>query len=332
MLMVAFWHISESNRKEGIFVNANKFLLIGEAMGLLIAQQECPLDEVTSWDCGVAGAELNVAIGLARLGHRVQYLTRVGDDTFGKKIERTLMENNIDASLVRRDSGHSTGFMLKGKVSHGDPPICYFRRNSAASSITAEDVEQLDLTDLYGGIFHITGIFPALSSTAHTSLLCLIEIARSKGMTISFDPNLRPSLWENESKMLETLNAIAEKADIILPGYQEGEILCKTSNPEKIADFYLNKGVKTVIVKLGDKGAYAATKSGGFYSAGFHAERVVDTVGAGDGFAAGVLSGIAEGLSLEDAVKRGNAIGTLQVMSVGDNSGLPNRDKLERFM
>lgn len=313
-------------------MKAKKFLLIGEAMGLLIAQQEGPLDEVSSWDSAVAGAELNVAIGLARLGHQVRYLTSVGEDPFGKQIERILRENQIDGSLVGRDSHHSTGFMLKGKVSHGDPPICYFRRNSAASAMTPQDVERLDLTGLSGGIFHMTGIFPALSATALQSILRLAEAARSNGMTISFDPNLRPGLWESEQKMVETLNLIGEKADILLPGYQEGEILCKTRDPEKIAAYYLDRGVKTVVVKLGAKGAYGATRTGGFYSPGFRASQVVDTVGAGDGFAAGVLSALAEGLSLENAVSRGNAIGTIQVMSVGDNTGLPNREGLEQFM
>ena len=90
--------------------------------------------------------------------------------------------------------------------------------------------------------------------------------------------------------------------------------------------------MKAVIVKTGAKGAFGATKDERFQEPTFRAEKIVDTVGAGDGFAAGVISAMAEGLPLRECVRRGNAIGTLQIMSVGDNTGLPDREQLERFM
>ena len=83
---------------------------------------------------------------------------------------------------------------------------------------------------------------------------------------------------------------------------------------------------------MGGKGAYYASSSSSGYVPGFPVETIVDTVGAGDGFAAGVLSALREGLSLEDAVRRGNAIGAIQVMSLGDNDGLPTREELDAFM
>lgn len=309
-----------------------KILLAGEAMELFIARQEAPLDRVESWDSAVAGAELNVAVGLARLGHDVSYFTRVGDDPFGRRIERLLEENAIGASLVRRDARHPTGFMLKGKVSAGDPPIFYFRKNSAASAMTADEVDALELSGFAGGILHMTGITPALSQSARESMDRLAQRARQAGMTVSFDPNLRPQLWPDEKTMREVLNGFAVKADLVLPGCGEGELLCGTREPEEIADYYLSRGVKAVVVKVGAKGAYAATAEGGFFSPSFPVERVVDTVGAGDGFAAGVLSALAEGLPLAEGVRRGNAIGALQVMSAGDNTGLPNREQLQQFM
>jgi 2-dehydro-3-deoxygluconokinase len=87
-----------------------------------------------------------------------------------------------------------------------------------------------------------------------------------------------------------------------------------------------------VIVKLGEKGAFVKTKEDSFIVPGFKVEKVVDTVGAGDGFAVGVISGLLEGLSLKDAVRRGNAVGALAVMSPGDNDGLPNPDQLKNYM
>ncbi len=307
-----------------------KIMLVGEPMGLFIAQEEASLEAVDHFSAAVAGAEFNVAVGLSRLGHCVGYMTKLGNDPFGKRIVNSMRENGIDTSMITYSSERPTGFMLKGKTSHGDPKVFYFRKNSAASTISVADVEAIDLNGY--DCLHMTGILPALSSTALEATRCLMKRAKAMRMTVSFDPNLRPSLWPDTQTMVRELNGLAALADYVLPGCKEGGILCGTEEPEKIAGFYLSLGTKAVVVKTGAKGAYAATAKGGFRSATYPAEKIVDTVGAGDGFAAGVISAIMEGLTLEEAVRRGNAIGTIQVMSVGDNEGLPTREELDRFM
>lgn len=312
-------------------MKATEFVLAGEAMALFIARSEKPLEEVTQWESAIAGAELNVAIGLSRLGHRASYLTALGDDVFGRMIRAFLKKNNISDALAFTNPDRQTGFMLKGKVSRGDPPIQYFRKGSAASALGVEETAScLDGRD--GGFLHMTGIFPALSESALAASEALMRAAREKGMTVTFDPNLRPQLWKDQRTMAETLNRLAGYADVFLPGVKEGKILCGEETPDGIAGYYLARGVKTVVVKTGAKGAYAATKDERMEEPTFRAEKIVDTVGAGDGFAAGVISAMAEGLPLRECVRRGNAIGTLQIMSVGDNTGLPDREQLERFM
>lgn len=307
-----------------------KILLTGEPMGLFIAQEEKPLDQVESFFSAIAGAEYNVAIGLVRLGHSVGYLTRLGKDPFGKKILLSMKENYIDTSLVQVDDIRRTGFMLKGKVHSGDPEIFYFRKNSAASTICPSDLEKIDFSKY--DILHMTGVFPSLSPSTQETAFAMMEKARAAGLTIFFDPNLRPSLWPDFQTMIQTLNRLSQMADYMLPGYKEGEALTGSCNPEKIADYYLNLGVKGVVIKTGAKGAFAATQQERVQIPTFQEWNIVDTVGAGDGFACGVISGIAEGLSLRDAVLRGNVIGTLQIMNSGDNEGLPDREKLARFM
>ncbi len=312
-------------------MKATEFVLAGEAMALFIAREEKPLEEVTQWESAIAGAELNVAIGLSRLGHRASYLTALGDDVFGRMIRAFLKKNNISDALAFTNPDRQTGFMLKGKVSRGDPPIQYFRKGSAASALGVEETASC-LDGREGGFLHMTGIFPALSESALAASEALMRAAREKGMTVTFDPNLRPQLWKDQRTMAETLNRLAGYADVFLPGVKEGKILCGEETPEGIAGYYLARGVKTVVVKTGAKGAYAATKDERVEEPTFRAEKIVDTVGAGDGFAAGVISAMAEGLPLRECVRRGNAIGTLQIMSVGDNTGLPDREQLERFM
>lgn len=305
-------------------------ILAGEPMGLLIAQSEGPLDSVSGYDLAVAGAEFNVAVGVARLGHRVTYMTKLGKDPFGERIIHVLNENKIGNEFVAWSDTKKTGFMLKGRVSQGDPDIFYFRAGSAASTLSVEDVEKIHF-DEYSHI-HLTGILPALSESTRAAVNLMFDKARQAGLLITFDPNLRPQLWPSQDVMIKSINEMAAKADIVLPGTAEGKILMGSDDPKEINAFYRQNGAKAVITKCGAKGAYVTTDNEEYMVPGFKVDKVVDTVGAGDGFAAGVITALMEGLPLKEAVRRGNAIGAIQVTSRGDNEGLPYPDQLKAFM
>lgn len=305
-------------------------VLAGEPMGLLIAQSEGPLDSVQGYSLAVAGAEFNVATGSARLGHKTAYLTKLGDDPFGKLITRTLRNNKIDDNLVIFSQDKRTGFMLKSKVSKGDPEIFYMRKGSAASTLSEEDVEKIDFTQF--SHIHLTGILPALSDSTRAAVKLMLKKAREAGLFVSFDPNLRPQLWPSQEVMVSYINDLASNADLVLPGDGEGKILCGTTDPHEINAFYRNLGAKTVITKCGPKGALCLDGDREFMIPGFIIDKVVDTVGAGDGFATGVLTGLMEGLPLEKCVERACAIGAIQCTFVGDNEGLPTHEQLKAFM
>lgn len=304
-------------------------ILFGEPMAMFVAQSEGDLADVESFSRLLAGAEVNVAIGLTRLEHTASYVTRLGADPFGRYIEKKLMSEGIRPQIVY-DREHWTGFQLKNRVTEGDPEVVYFRKNSAASHMTEEDIDNIDFTG--AKVLHVTGIPPALSQTCRDATYKLIEAARAHGLMVSFDPNLRPALWESQEAMIRTINDLASKADIVLPGTGEGEILMGSDDPEVIARFYRKIGAKTVIVKDGSRGAYAETAEQVVRDPGFRVPKVVDTVGAGDGFAVGVISAYLENLSLTEMVCRGNAIGAIQVSHRSDNEGLPTREQLETFM
>ena len=307
-----------------------KVLLIGEPMALLIADMVGPLEEVESFTRKLAGAEVNVCIGLTRLGHEATYVTRLGKDPFGNYTKKTLEQEGISTDFITFDDEFKTGMMLKGKVLDGDPHVAYYRKGSAASKMTPEQMDAIDLSGF--DLVHMTGILPALSLECRAATKRLMERAKESGITVSFDPNLRPTLWENKEIMAEVLNDLAKLADIVLPGIEEGLTLMGSENPAEIADYYQSLGAKQVVVKVGAVGAYARDGQISEMIPGFKVETVVDTVGAGDGFATGVISGIIEGLSLNDAVLRGNAIGSIQVQHSSDNEGLPTREELEKYM
>lgn len=309
---------------------AKGLLLAGEPMGLLIAQSEGSLDSVAGFTLAVAGAEFNVATGAARLGHFVSYLTKLGNDPFGTRITNTLTANKIDSSNVLTSDTNTTGFMLKSKVSKGDPEIFYFRKGSAASTLDASDVEKIDFSKF--DYVHLTGIFLALTDSTRAAMMALIKKAKELGLFISFDPNLRPQLWPSQEVMVKTLNELASYADLVLPGCGEGKILCGSEDPSKINDFYRSLGARMVVTKLGPDGALVREGDNEYKVPGFIIDKVVDTVGAGDGFACGVITGLMEGLSLEKAVERGAAIGAIQCTFAGDNEGLPTQEQLKEFM
>ncbi len=306
-----------------------KVLLMGEPMVMFVAEEAVPLAEAERYRRFLAGAEVNVAIGLSRLGHEPCYVTKLGEDPFGEYIKNCLARDRIGTDYLRFDGRYPTGFQVKGKVLAGDPPVAFFRKNSAASHMGIEEVDGIDFS-LFQQV-HVTGVLPAISKSCREAAFRLVKKAKEAGLFVSFDPNLRPVLWESKEVMVDTLNRLASLCDMILPGEGEGEVLAGSRVPEEIAAFYHRLGVQYVVIKLGAEGAYASFPEGSVYVPGFKVEQVVDTVGAGDAFAVGVLSGRLEGLSLKEAVRRGNAIGSMQVMVPGDNDGLPSREELQAF-
>lgn len=303
---------------------------VGEAMAMFVACETGPLEEVSQFTRQVAGAELNVAIGLSRLGLKVGWASRVGDDVFGRFVLKQLEKEQIDAGQVTVDNRFPTGFQLKSKELGGkDPRVEYFRKGSAASHLSVADFNP----DYFGAArhLHLSGVAAALSDTSLALSKFAASEMRKAGKTISFDPNLRPVLWSSEQKMRKEINALAFAADWVLPGLGEGQLLTGQQTPDGIADFYLEQGVKAVVIKTGPDGAWFKSASGEQAQvAACKVENVVDTVGAGDGFAVGLISALLEGLSLEQAVKRGNKIGSLAVQAVGDSEGLPTREQLEQ--
>jgi len=304
-------------------------LTLGEPLVLFAATESGPLADANRFERFAAGAELNVAIGLARLGCVVGYLSRVGDDSFGQFLLDVLDREGIARRGVSIDGQRPTGFMLKSRADDGsDPAIEYHRRGSAASAMSVDSMPTT--VGRRTRHLHLTGISPALSDSCRELVLQLARAARVAGCRVSFDPNLRPRLWPDRPTMIATLGQLAAFADIVLPGLAEGRLLTGCDTPQEIARHYLERGAQEVVVKLGADGAFCADRAGvAEFVAGVPVDRVVDTVGAGDAFAVGVISARLEGLSLPAAARRGNVLGARALRFPGDSDGLPTRAQLD---
>lgn len=301
----------------------------GEVMTMFVATEPGPLERVTTFTRGLAGAETNVATGLARLGHRTGWIGRVGDDPFGRYAVAELEAAGIDVSTVTVDADAATGFQLKSYAAGSDPEVVYFRANSAGSRLAPSPA--LDTYIAQARHLHVTGIPLALSASTRSFAFRAVQVARDAGLTVSFDPNLRPSLWTTTAEMISITNEMAVQADWVLPGVAEGAILTGQQEPAGIAAYYMDRGIQRVVIKDGSAGSSSFTAAGRVDQPVFGVS-VVDTVGAGDGFAAGLISAHLDGQSEAEGLQRAAAVGALAITSAGDKDGLPTRAELESFL
>jgi 2-dehydro-3-deoxygluconokinase len=323
-------------------VPSHRILLAGEAMALFAARKEGTLAAATDFHESVAGAELNVAIGLRRLGQSPLFVTRLGSDVFASRIRHLLEQNELETDGLLTDTTASTGFMLKSRVQRGDPATAYFRAGSAASHLSPDDIDSIPFQSVCA--IHLTGVLPALSDSCRWFCRDLAARAVVPGVCafaapargryfLSFDPNLRPSLWPNHRIMIRELRRLCASADLVLPGIGEAKQLVGTDDPHEAVSRFCKLGARAVILKCGPAGVYVRECDGAeTWVPGFHVDHVLDTVGAGDGFAAGVLSALAEGKTFVQAAERGCAVGAIQTQSYSDNEGLPTTQQLDHFM
>jgi sugar/nucleoside kinase (ribokinase family) len=304
----------------------------GEAMMLLVADRPGPIENAEMLYKRTAGAETNVAIGLSRLRLAVGWASRLGTDSMGRYLLAAMQREGIDCSHVVCEPADPTGFMLKGRTTDGsDPPVEYHRKGSAASRMTVGDIDIGWLSSARH--LHATGVFAAISETSREVAYKTVALMREAGRTVSFDPNLRPTLWATPELMRDCINRLASNAHWVFPGLEEGRFLTGAQTPEAIARHYRERGAELVVVKLGAAGAYFDADINGEKAVGYvpayPVTEVVDTVGAGDGFAVGVISAMLEGLTTLEAVKRGAWIGARAVQVLGDTEGLPTRAELQ---
>lgn len=300
-------------------------LSLGEMMVMLVATEPGPMRGIELFRKHVAGSEANVAIGLARLGHQAGWISRLGDDEFGVFIRNFLRGEGVDVSHVILDPLHPTGIAFKERRELGARRVLYYRRNSAASHLTPDDLKP----SYFDGIrfFQVSGINSALSSSCHDTVLAAIDLAHQAGALVSFDPNVRLRLWDAET-CRRTLRSLIRHCDIVLPGSDEAELLTGESDPLIAARALRALGPRLVIVKLGAQGAMALDDDGLVQAPALKLERIVDPVGAGDGFAAGFLSGQLRGWTIAESLRLGNVVGASAMSVSGDVEGLPTWEEV----
>lgn len=261
---------------------------------------------------------MNVAVALARLGHRSGWAGALGDDEFGQEILAFTRGERVDVSRVALTPEAPTGLYFKETGVLGQLRAYYYRASSAASCMSFAD---LDLDYLLSGeILHLSGITPALSDGCRDLIGRLMHEANERGTPLSFDANVRWKLFKDKDPQ-KILSPLIAHADLLFLSDEEAELLLGTSDPEGVREAGERMRARTVVVH-GRERAFAAGE-GGLVEKEAHPVESVDVVGAGDAFVGGFLSGRLREWDTEGCLELANACGALAVTVPGDTESMP---------
>src|SRR5436190_23390378 len=259
------------------------------------------------------GAPANVAVGLARLGHRVGFLGQVGDDDFGHFLAETLRSNAVDVGGLRFSSEARTAIAFVSLLANGEPDFMFYRHPSADMLWRPEEVDQAYVAR--ARIFHY-GSITLIGEPSRSATLTALHAAKDNGAVLSYDPNLRLSLWLSADAARAGILEGWQHAQVIKVSEEELGFLSEENTLERAARALWHDRLRLLVVTQGKAGCTYFTTEASGYVPGF-AVHPVDTTGAGDGFVAGILAGILqEDLTwdrevIEKALRLGNAVGAL---------------------
>jgi 2-dehydro-3-deoxygluconokinase len=306
-------------------ITRSGLVTLGETMGLLVQSSPGVPRNGEPMSFGIGGSESNVAIGVRRLGVPSTWIGRIGDDPAGAMILRELRAERVEAVTALDPA--ATGLMLRWRPAAQRGRVEYYRRDSAGSHLGEADVPADLITR--ARVLHASGITLALGADPAAAVAHALAVAREAGVTVSFDLNFRRALWD-EATAAPVLTAAVRQADIVFAGVDEAAIIAGTRDPLEAALAVEQLGPRQVLIKLGADGCLARI-NGTTHELAAPRVVVLDTVGAGDAFAAGYLADLISGAGPAQRLATAVAAGAWAVTVSGDWEGMPDRRALGLF-
>ena len=294
---------------------ARQLVVLGEALVGLVPEGNNPIRRSDNLRRFTVGAEVNVAVAASRLGHRVSWIGRVGEDVAGDGIIDDLRREGVLLEKVRREPLAPTGILMREKTPLGMARVSYFRNASAGSLVDEEDIDSSFIGS--HSMAHVSGVTPALGPTAHNAARTFLRVAREAGVRTVFDLNYRSKLWSPEIAG-PALADIAGMADIVIGGAEEWKLAFGT---DELADISLEN--TSALVKTNGSSPVIALVEGKPISQDTFKAQALDVVGAGDAFVGGLLSALLADADWETALRQGSYCGARVVSSLGDWTNLP---------
>ena len=302
---------------------------MGETMVLLYSSDPAvQLADTRQLTMDCAGADSNFAIAMTRLGFRVGWISRVGEDPLGEFVVTAIANEGVDVSQVKRDGRGPTGVFFKYQTPTSETRVIYYRRASAASRLGPEDVSAEYFAD--ASWLHLNGMTCALSADCARAFKQAIRLAVANNVSVSIDLNLRLQLWSVEAAR-RVLLPLLSKVSILFGTEDEFLTLFRVPSLPAALSAAARHGPKTVVAKRGRRGAIALVRESMISHGGFAPPEVVDTVGAGDGFNAAFVASVFRGMNSEQALRYANLAGAAAATTPGDFQGYLTWAQLEHY-
>lgn len=308
-----------------------KIYAIGETLIDFIAEERCDSDDAKTFYKNAGGAPANVAVCVAKLGGNACVVTKLGNDMFGRFLKNTLEKHGVDVTHVRFTNEANTALAFVSLDEKGERSFSFYRNPSADMLLNGDDVSDIvfDETDVLH--FGSVDLIDAPVRGAHDAL---IEKARKSGAKISFDPNLRYSLWKSKDLLLDTVKKYIPLADFVKISEEELFDITGIKDIKTAANSLFKGYVKLVLVTLGEKGAIAYTKKSEVFVPAQKVEKVIDTTGAGDSFTGATLYQLVENAfdisadSLKKILTYSNKTAGFAVSGAGAIPSMPTREQV----
>lgn len=298
--------------------------------------------DITSFETGVGGSPVNIAIGASRLGLTAIAFTAVGDDEVGRFVRRFLGSEGVIIDHVLKKAGTRTGMAVVGVQPPDRFPLLFYRENPADIHLTIEEARDLPLAE--ASALQISGTALSRGKTRDVCLY-LAEQARELGLTTFMDLDLRPDQWSHPLAFGLNMRRVMPLCDVVI-GTEEEFAAALSPTPEavmageavmdradlqrRLTDYCVGRDL-ALVVKRGERGLSIMRRGRSVDVPGFPVE-IVNTVGAGDGFASGLIAGWARGWDWERAARFANACGALVVTRHGCARALPYWHEVEQFI
>jgi len=303
-------------------------MTIGDAMITFNPSVKGPLRYVSHFERKVGGAELNFAIGCARLGVHSKWVSRLGHDEFGRFIYNFVRGEGVDVSDVHHVEGYPTSLNFKEIHEDGSGKTFYYRSNSPILTLNPDDITEAMFEGI--GLVHLSGVYLAIDPKNKQIVDKVISVAKAKGIKISFDPNIRLKLWTIEEAR-KTFFELFPFVDVLLTGRDELSMILDQDHQSAFETFVKDYNIEELIIKDGANGSklYANNQ---WYEQKSYSVHAVDTVGAGDGFDAGYIYALLNKQAYSERLMFANGVGALVTTVSGDNEGLPYLDEVSALI
>ncbi len=301
---------------------------IGECMIELDA--DASLSQSSRFSRQIGGDVYNTLAACQKLGNASGFYTRVAMDGFGEYLLQQFLSHGIDTRHVQRSTEGVNGLYLTALDENGQHQFLYYRTGSAASHMST-DLLSADVMKTMK-IVYASGITQAISPSARQTVLKAFQMAKKYGVTVAYDPNMRPLLWKHRNLALEALIEVMPYIDVIFPSMEDMRYLFDFHEPSQVFDYFRLREIPVIALKRGAEGSLIGFKQNIQHIPALPAPLVVDTIGAGDAYNAGFLHGLLQQKSLYDCARMGSAVAALSLRARGPIQGLPTLSEVEPLL